>query len=256
MLQINVHPNQDGLIVYSSQYQAKCHIQPLSSNEIYKFDISIQYPHCKTTLLSFCEILAISNGLVLVKLEIVKELVQLLVYNPAIEECIELLEFPTKEYFVKVCDFFEHDLQTSSYKIFLVHLQKVYIYNSSSHKWQAIDSFTKFQLNLKFTLYYLLSCIMYKNNIYVAFNTSKEEWMMVYNPKDDAWNNLGGTEKLVEYIEGDGRLIIVDDCLFYANVSYGHYYKDRSILSIFEIKIEDRLLIPITKITWPYETWP
>ena len=141
MLQNNANPNQDGLIVHSSEYQGKCHIQPLSSNEIYKFDIPIHSAHCKTTCMPFCEILAISNGLVLVELMINTMVNQFLVYNPITKQCIELPEIPIKKYVIKVCDFFEHDLQFSSYKIFLACIHKVYIYSSSSHKWQAIDSF-------------------------------------------------------------------------------------------------------------------
>ena len=43
LLQINTNPNQDGLIVHSYAYQGECHIEPLSSNKIYKFDFSTNY---------------------------------------------------------------------------------------------------------------------------------------------------------------------------------------------------------------------
>ena len=195
MLQINENPNQDGLLVYPFQHQGKCYIQPLGSNEIYKFDIPIQYPlYCKTILMPLYEILAVSNGLVLVNLKIDNYHVQYFVCNPIIKQCIKLPKLPIilSFYFVEACDFFEHDLQSSSYKIFLASRYGIYIYSSSSHKWQAVDSFSNFQLNLEFKLSYHLSCIMYQNNIYIAFTTTKFEWMMVvYNPKDDAWSNLG-----------------------------------------------------------------
>ena len=254
MLQINANPNQDGLLVYSFQYQGKCHIQPLDSNEIYKFDIPIQYPHCKTTLIPLYEILAVSNGLVLVKLRINWELVQFLVYNPITKQCIELPELSIISlFFLEVCDFFEHDLQSSSYKIFLASLHGIYIYSSSSHKWQVVDLFSNFKLNLKFnrvsSLRYPVSCIMYKNNIYIAFTTTEFEWMMVvYNPKNDAWSNLRLGIQQVDYSKIGARLIIADDRLFFVHTCYYLSIKG-TIISIFEIKIEDRLFIPITKIT-------
>ena len=77
MLQINTNPNQDGLIVHSYEYQRKCHIKPLSSNKIYKFDFST---NCGKILHS--RILAVSNGLVLVKHLIDSKPHQILVHNP------------------------------------------------------------------------------------------------------------------------------------------------------------------------------
>ena len=59
--------------------------------------------------------------------------------------------------------------------------------------------------------------------------------------------------KCTNYIKDVGRLIIADDRLFFADVCYDYYPRHSSIISIFEMKIEDRLLIPITKITWPNE---
>ena len=129
MLQINANPNQDGLLVYPFQHQGKCHIQPLGSNEIYKFDIPIQYPlYCKTTLMPLYEILAVSNGLVLVNLEINENLIQFLVFNPITKQCIELPKPPIISFISpEVSNFFEHDLQSSSYKIFLAALHGIYI---------------------------------------------------------------------------------------------------------------------------------
>ena len=94
---------------------------------------------------------------------------------------------------------------------------------------------------------HLLSCIAYRNNIYVAFATSKVEWMItVYNPMNDVWNNVNRNYKLVNY---QGRLIIANDRLFFAQVCYPRTYAFvYKFISIFEIKIKDRLLIPITHI--------
>ena len=92
---------------------------------------------------------------------------------------------------------------------------------------------------------------MYKNNIYLAFITTKDEWMMVvYNPKDDAWSNFGLSIKKTNYVKNGAKLIIEDDCLFFAHVCCDYYFANRTIITINEMKIEDRLLIPITKITW------
>ena len=196
------------------------------------------------------EILAVSNGLVLVNLKTNNYLFQYFVCNPITKQHIKLPELSMISfYFLQVCDFFEHDLQSSSYKIFLASLHGIYIYSSSFYKWQAIDSFSNFKLNLEFKLGYPLSCIMYKNNIYIAFTTTKFEWMMVvYNPKDDAWSNLGLGIRSSECSHYGARLIIANDHLFLAHVCY--YTSTRgTIISIFEIKIEDRLFIPITKIT-------
>ena len=86
-----------------------------------------------------------NNGLVLVS--ICKGIInsQLLVFNPITKECIELPKLPNSHYsmYVKfnyVCDFFEHDLQSSTYKIFLAWYSSAYIYNSSSQLWQSLDS--------------------------------------------------------------------------------------------------------------------
>ena len=75
---------------------------------------------------------------------------------------------------------------------------------------------------------------------------------MVYNLKDDAWSNLGLSRKSTKYIEDGARLIIVDDRLFFAHVCY-YPFASKTLISIFEMEIEDRLFIPITKITCPKE---
>ena len=134
MLQINANPNQDGFIVYSSEYQGKCDIQPLSFNKIYKFDFPTLYPNCGKIFKS--NFLAISNGLVLVKLIIENQLAQFLIHNPITRRCIELPQLSKKSFIFweRKCDFFEHDLQSSSYKIFMASYSGVYIYSSSSCK--------------------------------------------------------------------------------------------------------------------------
>ena len=186
MLQINANPNQDGFIVHSYEYHGQCHIEPLSSNKIYKFDFSTNCGKIHTS-----RILAVSNGLVLVKL-ICSKSYHFLVHNPITRQCIELPQHPTKSFnfWERNCDFLEHDLQSSSYKIFVASYDGVYIYSSSSCKWQVVDSFSNFKLNLGSKLYHWpYSCIMYKNNMYIAFSTLDKKWMMVvYNPKDDSWS--------------------------------------------------------------------
>ena len=172
MLQINANPNQNGLIVHSNTYHGECHIEPLSSNKIYKFDFSTNCGKLNTS-----RILAVSNGLVLVKHIIYGKPIQFLVHNPITRQCIELPQFsPILFMEWENCDFFEHDLQSSSYKIFLASYGGVYIYSSSSCKWQAVDSFSNFKLNLAPKIYNKpYSCIMYKNNMYMAFFTSDEK---------------------------------------------------------------------------------
>ena len=102
MLQINANPNQDGLIVDLDTYQGECHIKPLGSNKIYKFDFST---NCGKILKS--RILAVSNGLVLVKHFIDSEPHQFLVHNPITRQCIELPQFPPKSFIFteQNCDF-------------------------------------------------------------------------------------------------------------------------------------------------------
>ena len=219
MLQINANPNQDAFIVHSCTYNGECHIKPLRSNEIYKFDFST---NCQKILKS--RILAISNGLVLVKLSIYGKPDQLLVHNPITRQCIELPQLcPESFNFWKInCDFFEHDLQSSSYKIFAAFDIGVYIYSSSSCKWQAVDSFSNFKLNLEPKIYnWSHSCIMYKNNMYIAFLTlDKNQMIVVYNPKDDAWSNICLDKKesyCLPYEFGE-QLIIADDRLFYVSI--------------------------------------
>ena len=129
----------------------------------------------------------------------------------------------------------------------------VYIYSSSSCKWQVVDSFSNFKLNLGSKLYHWpYSCIMYKNNMYIAFSTLDKKWMMVvYNPKDDSWSLCLSKEEMdcFPYLYG-GRLIIVDDCLFFV---YIDNFMDNNTIAIFELKIEDRLFIQITKFTCTHD---
>ena len=251
MLQINANPNQDGLIVHSHEYQGKCQIEPLSSDKIYKFDFPT---NCGKILES--RILAVSNGLVLVKHFIDRKPHQYLVHNPITRQCIELRQHPTKSFNFceRNCDFLEHDLQSSSYKIFVASNDGVYIYSSSSCKWQAVDSFFNFKLNLESKIYdWCYSCIMYKNNMYIAFSTLYNKWIMVvYNPKDDAWSNLCLNKKKTYCLSYDGRLIIVDDRLFFVYIN-NNLHRDKITMTILEMKIEDRLFIQITKFTCPHD---
>ena len=250
MLQINANPNQDGFIVLSYEYQGKCHIEPLSSNKIYRFDFST---NCGKFFKS--RILAISNGLVLVKHFIDRERQQFWIQNPITRQCIELLQLSPELFsnWERNCDFFEHDLQSSSYKIFLASKRRVYIYSSSSCKWQAVDSFSNFKLNLEPKLSdFAYSCIMYKNDMYIAFFAKvKNRMMVVYNPKDDAWSNLCLNKEVTYDSPFGGRLIIADDCLFFVHVD--NYisldFINQTFIEIFEMKIEDRLFIQITKFT-------
>ena len=255
MLQINANPNQDGLIVHSFEYQGKCHIEPLSSNKIYKLDFST---NCGNILQS--RILAVSNGLVLVKHFMDSKRDELLVHNPITRQCIELPTQLSPESFINWecynCDFLEHDLQSSSYKIFVVSHGGVYIYSSSSCKWQAVDSFSNFKLNFEPKIYdWPVSCIMYKNNMYIAFSTlDKNHMMVVYNPKDDSWSNLCLLSKERSYCLSE-RLIIADDRLFFVFIYYYNYTMDNTTIAIFELKIEDRLFIQITKFTCTHDFW-
>ena len=138
VLQINANPNENAIIMHS-MYDYKYQIQLLSSNEIYEFDGSTVGSYNKSL------ILAASNGLVLVIVCKGKINCQLLVFNPITKECIELpkplnLHFFSNYYFNLLCNFFEHDLQSSTYKIFFAWNSSVCIYNSSSQIWQSLDS--------------------------------------------------------------------------------------------------------------------
>ena len=70
--------------------------------------------------------------------------------------------------------------------------------------------------------------------------------MVVYNPKNDAWSNLCLSKEEEEPYAFGERLIIVDDRLFFVYV-YNYYPMNNTIVAIFEMKIEDRLFIQITK---------
>ena len=194
----------------------------------------------------------------LVKHFIDSERQQFWVHNPITRQCIELPQLSPKSFirWKRNCDFFEHDLQSSSYKIFVASNTGGYIYCSSSCKWQAIDSFSNFKLNLEPKIFDPLdSCIMYKNNMYIEFSTfNKNRMMVVYNPKDDAWSNLCLSKEesyCLPYASGE-RLIIADDRLFFVHVDNYHSLNDTTI-AIFELNIEDRLFIQITKFTCKHD---
>ena len=80
---------------------------------------------------------------------------------------------------------------------------------------------------------------MYKNNMYIAFSTLDEKWMMVvYNPKDDAWSNLNLSQEETYYSPYEGRLIIADDCLFFVSVD-NYYFMDNNTIAIFNTIVID-----------------
>ena len=247
MLQINANPNQDAIIMAPINDPSKPMIQSLSSNDIYKFI----NPIVNST--SENKIVAVSNGLVLMKVN--WQSIQFLVYNPITKKHVKLPQLLVPLFYSEiVCDFFEHDLQSSTYKIFVASYKEVHIYSSSSHFWLTFhDSFSNFTSNLQHEYWKPFSCIMYKSNIYVAYYTSKAEWMVaVYNPMNDVWNNLNMNIKTLNICHDEGRLIIANDRLFFAQVCYPRTitFKHKSI-SIFELNIEDRLFIPITIIIRP-----
>ena len=241
MFQINANPNQQAIcmhVSYSTNHEKNFQIQSLSSNEIYKSDVPMG-------LYGYTWLLATSNGLVLVLVYKDTNNNQLLVFNPMTKQCIELPELSNLPYGMRylACDFFEHDLQSSTYKIFFSWKSNVYIYNSSSQTWQSLGSIS----NL--VSHYSVSCVTYKNNIYVAIRTlDKKLMMVVYNPILDLWNNFDTNIKSND----DGRLIIANDRLFYAQVNFNGTMWNYTI-SIFEIKIEDKLLIPIIQIIGPFD---
>ena len=181
---------------------------------------------------------------------------QLLVFNPITKECIELPIFPNSYYnespfdSIVLCDFFEHDLQSSTYKIFFARdLRKFCIYNSSSQIWQSLDSIPNLIPN--FLSLYSFSCVTYKNDIYVAFYTPKNKLMVVvYNPIHDLWNTF---DTNIENNDNNGRLIIANSRLFYAQVCRLDTTMQNKTISIFEMNIEDKLLIPMIQIRCPKE---
>ena len=247
MLQINANPNENAIIMHS-MYDRKYQIQLLSSNEIYEFDTLIVGSYYKSL------ILAASNGLVLVIVHNDITYSQLLVFNPITKECIELPKLPNSLYYVNlfnyVCDFFEHDLQSSTYKIFLAWNSNVCIYNSSFQIWQSLDSISNLISKYEFKIH-PFSCITYKNDIYVAISTPRKKLMMVvYNPIHDLWNTF---DTNIESDDHNGRLAIANGHLFYAQVCDLDITMQNSTISIFEINLEDKLLIPIIQIRCPKE---
>ena len=242
MLQINANPNENAIIMHS-MYDWKYQIQLLSSIEIYKFDDSILGSYNETL------ILATSNGLVLVI--VCKGITnsQLLVFNPITKECIELPKLPNLHYPENyVCDFFEHDLQSSTYKIFFSWNSNVCIYNSSSQIWQSLDYISNLIPKYRFQLY-PFSCVTYKNDIYVAISTRMKLMMVVYNPIHDLWNKFD--TNIESFYDNYGRFIIANGRLFYAQVL--DITMQNSTISIFEMNTKDKLLIPMIQILCPKE---
>ena len=181
---------------------------------------------------------------------------RLLLCNPITKEFVELPQPPIPIYHIDgvACDFFEHDLQSSTYKIFLACNSSMYTYNSSSQVWQILDSFSSLKSSIYLEVKFF-SCITYKNNIYVAFSTSKHKLMIVvYNPTNDVWIevylNIMNDKSSKDFL--NRRFIIVDGRLFYIQVCNWKLSTINCIVSIWEMKIEDRFLIPITKIISPY----
>ena len=247
MLQINENPNENAIIMHS-MYDWKHQIQLLNSNEIYEFDGSIVGSYNKSL------ILATNNDLVLVIVYKGIPNSQLLVFNPITKECIELPKLPNSPYFGYIfhleCDFFEHDLQSSTYKIFAAWNSSVFIYNSSSQIWQSLDYISNLISNYEFNIY-PFSCVTYKNNIYVAISTPRNKLLMVvYNPIHDLWNKL---DTNIESYYDKGRLMIANGCLFYAQACDSDTTMQNSTISIFEMNIEDKLLIPMIQILCPNE---
>ena len=155
MLQINANPNQDAIII-ESHHMKKTIIQSLNFNDIYKFVEPIVN---STSSYNYYSVVAISNGLVLMVAKSMAQMVnrnhcnfiQFLVYNPITKEYIKLPQLPTPIHILVECNFFEHDLQSNTYKIFVVSKNEVYIYSSSSHFWQTFnDSFSNFKSNFQY----------------------------------------------------------------------------------------------------------
>ena len=252
MLQINANPNENAIIKHSRYDDWIYQIHLLSSNEIYEFDNSIMDSYNKTL------ILATSNGLVLVSVRKGITNSQLLVFNPITKVCIELPKLPNSHYSRNIfhlgCDFFEHDLQSSTYKIFFawnsLDFTSVCIYNSSSQIWQSLDSISNLIPKYRVQLW-PFSSVTYKNNIYVAISTSEKKLVMVvYNPIHDLWNTFDSN---IESYDNYGRLIIANGRLFYVQVCDLDTTMQNSTISIFEIIIEDKSLIPIIQIMCPKE---
>ena len=120
------------------------------------------------------QILGISSGLVLVDVMSQHTITHLSIFDPITKQFVELPQPPTLNHYFGygiVCDFFEHDLQFSTCKIFLVCNQKACIYSSSSHTWENLDCFSNFRCDE----FYPSSCIMYKNHKYVAIYVTKDD---------------------------------------------------------------------------------
>ena len=68
--------------------------------------------------------------------------------------------------------------------------------------------------------------------------------MVIYNPIINAWNKLNLNVENHEIFDDctNEKLIIIDHCLFFVQVCYSMSNK---FILIFEMKIENRLLISI-----------
>ena len=178
-----------------------------------------------------------------------------MVFNPITRECIELpklpnLHFSWSYYFNLLCSFFEHDLQSSTYKIFLAWDSSVFIYNSSFQIWQSLYYISNLISKYEFEIYPFL-CVTYKNDIYVGISSQRKKLMMVvYNPIHDLWNKF---DINIESFHDNGRLIIANGCLFYAQDCNLDRTIQNSTISIFEMNIEDKLWIPMIQILCPNE---
>ena len=94
---------------------------------------------------------------------------------------------------------------------------------------------------------------MYKNQLYVVYWTSKFELMMkVYNPINDIWIKF---DQIIKQIGTHpmGRLIVILDCLFLVSFAFSFSFLLKNWISIFEVKTEDRLMIPIVNILQPIQ---
>ena len=74
--------------------------------------------------------------------------------------------------------------------------------------------------------------------------------MVVYNPIHDVWNTF---DTNIESFYGCGRLIIANGRLFYAQICDLGIILQNNKISIFEMNIEDKLLIPMIQIRCPKE---
>ena len=116
--------------------------------------------------------------------------------------------------------------------------------------WQSLDSISNLISKYEFN-FYPFSCVTYKNDIYVAISIPRKKLMMVvYNPIHDLWNTF---DTNIKSNDNNGRLIIANGRLFYTQVCDLDTTMQNSTISIFEMNIEDKLLIPMIQIWCPKE---